>query len=143
MSTARNFYYHTFAKAALLPYIGGTVLHLVRLISRNPEMEIPFEVDYFIVLVGSYAGMGFLVFWKDVPLKTIGARILQALVAFHLLGSVILHARAIVLGNHDLFAIFSYEYSYFAVVYFVVLGSYCFVLQRRIAKGRSKEADAG
>ena len=132
MSAAGAFYYRTFALAALLPYIGGTVIHLLRLV--NGELEIPIEADYVIVFIGGYAGTGFIVFWRRVPLKNLGARILQALVAFHLLGSVLLHAWAIAAGNHDMFAVFSYGYSYLAVGYFVVLGSYCFVLQRKISQ---------
>lgn len=138
MLSARDFYFRTFAKAALLPYIGGTIVHLVRLITGHEVIRIPFEVDYFIVFVGGYAGTGFVVFWRRVPLRSLGARILHGLVAFHLLGSVVLHARAILLGNHDLFAVFSYGYSAFAVGYFVVLGSYCYVLQRRISEDVQK-----
>ena len=132
MAPASGFYYRTFALAALLPYIGGTVIHVLRLVKG--QLDIPFEADYVIVLLGGYAGIGFVVFWRRVPLRSIGARILHGLVAFHLLGSVVLHAWAIVAGNHDLFAVFSYGYSYFAVGYFIVLGSYCFVLQRSIRR---------
>lgn len=129
------FFYRTFARVALLPYLGGTILHLVRIGGGQAEMHIPFEVDYFIVFIGGYAGTGFVVFIRRIPFKSIVDRVLYGLVAFHLLGSVILHARAILMDNHDFFRIFSLEYSYFAVVYFVVFGSYCFLLQRRI-RGR-------
>jgi hypothetical protein len=76
--------------------------------------------------------MGFVLFMRRIPFKSLAARVLHVLVTFHLLGSVVLHARALLVGNHDLFAVFSYGYSYFAVVYFLVLGTYCFLLQKRI-----------
>lgn len=135
MGSMGDFYYRTYAGVALLPYVGGTIVHVVRLMNGNAVIHIPFAVDYVVVFVGGYAGIGFVLFMRRIPFTHLAARILHGLVAFHLLGSVVLHARAILVGNHDLFAVFSYGYSYFAVVYFVVLGSYCFLLQRRIRRG--------
>jgi hypothetical protein len=42
----------------------------------------------------------------------------HALIAAHLLVSVGVHARVVVIGSHDFFTIFPYEYGYFAVAFF-------------------------
>jgi len=52
-----SFYFKTFARLALLPYIGGTVIHILRLIYNLPIDKIPFEVDWLVVIIGGYAGM--------------------------------------------------------------------------------------
>ncbi len=41
-----SFYYRTFARVCLLPYIGGTIIHSLRLIYDFRITEIPVEVDW-------------------------------------------------------------------------------------------------
>ena len=57
-----SFYFKTFARVALLPYIGGTVIHILRLIYNFPIAEIPFEVDWLVVIIGGYAGIGLIIY---------------------------------------------------------------------------------
>ena len=128
----KSFYYKTFARVCLLPYIGGTVLHIVRLIFDFPLEDIPFEVDWFIVVIGGYAGLGLIGFANKIPFKNSWDKIAYGLLIFHLVGSVIIHAYTIFAGNHDFYLIFPYYYSFIAVAYFVPLGLYVLNLNRRL-----------
>ncbi len=96
-----SFYYKTFARLALLPYIGGTVIHIVRLIVDFPIDEMPWEADWLVVLVGGYAGLGLLIYAHRVPFKNLLDKIIYGLLIFHLDGSVILHTYILWTGSHD------------------------------------------
>jgi len=128
----KSFYYKTFARVCLLPYIGGTVLHILRLIYDFPVLNLPFEVDWFIVVIGGYGGLGLIVFVNKVPFKNIWDKIAYGLLIFHLDGSVIIHAYTIFIGNHDFFLIFPYHYSFVAIAYFIPLGLYVLNLNKRL-----------
>jgi len=128
----RAFYYKTFARVCLLPYIGGTVIHLLRLIFRFPIEEIPFEVDWVVVLVGGYAGLGLLIFASDIPFKSVWDKVAYGLLVFHLDGSVILHTYMLITGNHHAIRIFPYWYSFIALGYFIALGVYVLKLNQRL-----------
>ncbi len=64
-----SFYYKTFARLALLPYIGGTVIHIVRLIYNFPTRRI-FPYWYSFIAVGYFLGLGYYVLllnWRLYP----------------------------------------------------------------------------
>lgn len=128
----RKFYFRTFSKVAILPYIGGTIVHLLRLIYRLPLVEMPFWMHWVIVLLGGYASVGFVFFIRQIKFRGIFDKILYGLVIFHLGGSVIMHAYSLVVQNNNWMGVFSVEYSYFALLYFVGLGLYCKYLSKRI-----------
>jgi hypothetical protein len=54
--TLGDFYCRTYARVALLPYLGGTIVHLVRLVRGDAVIRFPDEVDYVVVFLGGYAG---------------------------------------------------------------------------------------
>ncbi len=127
-----GFYFRTFAKVALLPYIGGTVVHTLRLIYKFPIVEMPFWIHWAIVLLGGYASLGFVFHVSKIKFHGIIDKVLYGLVIFHLGGSVIMHAYSLVVQNNNWMGVFSLEYSYFALLYFVGLGLYCKYLSKRI-----------
>lgn len=131
----KSFYYNTFARVCLLPYVGGTIFHILRLILDFPIEEIPYEVDWFIVILGGYGGLGLIVFIKKVSFKNSWDKVAYGLLLFHLNGSVLLHAYSIIKGNHDFFLLFPYYYSYIAIGYFVLLGLYVVSLNIRLYPG--------
>ena len=128
----RAFYYKTFARVCLLPYIGGTVIHLLRLIFGFPIEEIPFEVDWVVVLIGGYAGLGLLIFASDIPFKSVWDKVAYGLLVFHLDGSVILHTYMLIAGDHHALRVFPYWYSFVALGYFIALGVYVLKLNQRL-----------
>ena len=128
----KSFYYKTFARVCLLPYIGGTILHILRLIYDFPIAELPFEVDWVIVLIGGYGGLGLIIFANKVPFKNTWDKIVYGLLIFHLDGSVIVHTYILYIGNHDSLSIFPYWYSIIAVAYFAALGFYVINLNKRL-----------
>jgi len=127
-----SFYYKTFARFALLPYIGGTVIHILRLIYNFSYEEIPFEADWLVVVVGGYAGLGLIIYANKIPFKNLLDKIIYGLLIFHLDGSVILHAYMLWTRSHEIFNIFPYWYSFIAVAYFLGLGYYVLTLNKRL-----------
>ena len=127
-----SFYYKTFARVCLLPYIGGTIIHILRIIYDFPIEEIPLEIDWFIVVIGGYGGLGLIIFANKILFKNVWDKIAYGLLIFHLDGSVILHAYILLVGNHDILNIFPYWYSFIAIGYFLALGYYVFTLNKRL-----------
>ena len=127
-----SFYYKTFARVAMLPYVGGTVVHIFRLIYDFSLEQMPFEADWLVVVVGGYAGLGLIIYANRIPFKSIWDKIIYGLLIFHLDGSVILHAYILMTGSHDVLNVFPYWYSFVAVGYFLVLGYYVFTLNKRL-----------
>ena len=127
-----TFYYKTFARVCLIPYIGGTILHLIRLIWNISLGEIPFVVDWVIVILGGYGGVGLILFHNHISFKNIWDRIAYNLLIFHLMGSVILHTYVLFKGDHSVLNIFPYWYSFIAIVYFIAFGFYVFHLNKRL-----------
>jgi len=66
----RKIYYKTFVRVALPLYVGGTIIHICRLIFDFPITKMPAEVDWTVVLLGGYAGVGFLVFVKSISFES-------------------------------------------------------------------------
>ena len=126
------FYYNTFARVCLLPYIGGTILHILRLIYDFPIHEIPWVVDWVIVVLGGYGGLGLIIFIKKIIFKNIWDKIAYGLLLFHLNGSVIIHAYILLKESHSVLTIFPYWYSCVAVAYFIMLGMYVINLNKRL-----------
>ena len=127
-----SFYYKTFARVCLLPYIGGTIIHILRIIYDFPIEKIPLEIDWFIVVIGGYGGLGLIIFANKILFTNVWDKIAYGLLIFHLDGSVILHAYILLVGNHDILNIFPYWYSFIAIGYFLALGYYVFTLNKRL-----------
>ncbi len=128
------FLYKTFARVALMPYIGGTVIHFLRLSGIIIFMEFPYEVDWVICIIGGYALFGFILNIKKINFISLADKIFYGLVIFHLGISVVLHAYSLIVVNHNWMLVFPMWYSFIAMGYFIGLGIYCFVLGNRISK---------
>ena len=133
-----SFYYKTFARVCLLPYIGGTIIHILRIIYDFPIEKIPLEIDWFIVVIGGYGGLGLIIFGNKILFKNIWDKIAYGLLIFHLDGSVILHAYILFVGNHDILNIFPYWYSFIAIGYFLALGLYVINLNKKLYRTNKK-----
>ena len=131
-----SFYYKTFARVALLPYVGGTIIHILRLIYDFPIEQMPTEVDWVVIVIGGYAGVGLIVFANRVPFENLWDKVGYGLLIFHLDGSVVVHAYMLFTGSHDFLGLFPYWYSFLAVGYFIGLGLYVRRLKNRLYKER-------
>ncbi len=125
------FYFRTFAKVALVPYVGGSIAHTLRLIYEFPIVEAPHWIHWGIVLIGGYASIGFIIFVRAISFTDIWDKVAYGLVIFHLGGSVILHSYSLLVSNNWM-GIFPLNFSYLAVGYFLLLGLYCHKLSKRI-----------
>ncbi len=128
----KSIYFRTFAKVALIPYVGGTIIHILRLLYKFPIKEAPSIVHWVIVLFGGYACLGFVLYIHRIPFKSLMDKVLYGLVIFHLGGSVVMHGYSLIAQTNSWMGVFSMHYSYFAVFYFVCLGLYCNSLSKRI-----------
>jgi len=112
------------------------VIHILRLIYNFPIAEIPFAVDWLVVIIGGYAGIGLIIYANRIPFQNLIDKIIYGLLIFHLDGSVILHAYILWAGSHEVLNVFSYGYSYFAVAYFMGLGYYVLRLNKRLYRNQ-------
>jgi hypothetical protein len=111
-------YRRTFGRAVAIVYTGGMVAQILHLLLGFGWEYMPFWVDWVLIVVGTYGGLGLLIFARKVAWRGAWERVVHLLIVVHLLMSVLVHVRALLVGNHEFFAVFPYEYSYFAVIYF-------------------------
>ncbi|MDH3266740.1 MAG: hypothetical protein OEM25_07230 [Gammaproteobacteria bacterium] len=104
--------------AAAALYTGGTVAQLLKLFLSFSWTDMPFVIDWVIVVLGSIGACGLIWFQGAIAYRGVWERIVHWAIVLHLVASVALHVWTIGQGNHELYAAFPREYSYFAVVYF-------------------------
>ena len=115
-----DFYRRSFGRVVAVVYTGGTVAQVLRLLVGHSFNfnDMPFWVDWALVVLGSYGGIGLLVFARQVDYRGVWEKVVHGLIAAHLLVSVVVHLWAIVVHSHAMFAVFPYGYSFFATAYF-------------------------
>jgi hypothetical protein len=115
---AKAHYRRTFGRAVAVVYTGGTVAQSLKLVFAFGWEYMPFWVDWALILLGTYGSVGLILFAGQIAWRGTWEKVVHGLIAAHLLVSVVVHAWIVVVGSHDFFTIFPYEYSYFAVAYF-------------------------
>ena len=104
------------AVAAL--YSGGTVAQLLKLLYDFPWQKMPFIIDWLIVILGTIGIVALATQTRHVDYRGWWERPIHFLIIAHLGVSVVLHLWTVYVQNHDLYAAFPREYSYFALAYF-------------------------
>ena len=104
------------AVAAL--YSGGTVAQLLKLLYDFPWQKMPFIIDWLIVILGTIGIVALATQTRHIDYRGWWERPIHFLIIAHLGVSVVLHLWTIYVQNHDLYAAFPREYSYFALAYF-------------------------
>ncbi len=99
-------------------YTAGTIAHIVRLALRFSFDQMPFFPDWGVVLLGTPGVIGLLLYADEVDYRGRWERVLHWLIVAHLFISVCLHVWILVEQTHEMLAVFSLGYSYFAVAYF-------------------------
>ena len=105
-------------RAAAVLYTAGTLAQVLRLSFAFPLTEMPFAVDWVIIGLGSVGALGLVLGSRDIAYRGSWEKIVHWLIIVHLGISVLMHLWAVVRGDHEMFRIFSYQYSAVAVVYF-------------------------
>lgn len=105
--------------AVAMLYTGGSIAQLLKLIYNFPWQEMPFFIDWLIVILGLIGVTTLLTQTRNIAYRGRWEKPVHFLIIFHLGVSVVLHLWTIYAQNHDLYAMFPLEYSYFALVYFV------------------------
>lgn len=117
-ATARAHYRQTFGRVVAVVYTGGTVAQSLQLTFAFGWEYMPFWIDWALVVLGTYGGLGLIFFAKEVAWRGAWEKVVHGAITTHLLISVLVHAWTIAVANHEFFTNFPYEYSYFAVAYF-------------------------
>ncbi|MDX1404633.1 MAG: hypothetical protein R3192_08845 [Woeseiaceae bacterium] len=104
--------------AVAVLYSGGSIAQLLKLIYNFPWQEMPFIIDWIIVVVGTIGLMTLVIQTPNVEYRGWWEKPVHFLIIAHLGVSVALHIWTIYVSNHDLYAAFPPEYSYFALAYF-------------------------
>ena len=107
-----------FAKAVALIYTAGTVAHVLRLIYRLTWQEMPYFPDWILSILGMIGVAGLVMFAREVDYRGTWERIPHWLIVAHLGVSVVVHIWILAVHSHEVLAVFSFSYSYFAAVYF-------------------------
>ena len=108
----------SFAHVAAVIYTAGTVFHVVRVIIRLDLQDMPYFPDVIIVVLGSWAVAGMLLFAREIQYRGRWEHVLHWLIVLHLGISVLVHAWILVVRSHAAVAVFSVSYSYFGALYF-------------------------
>jgi hypothetical protein len=106
------------AVAAL--YSGGSVAQFLKLVYDFPWQEMPFIIDWIIVIVGTIGVATLALHTRYIDYRGWWEKPVHFLIIAHLSVSVILHLWTIYVQNHDLYGVFPRDYSYFALAYFVI-----------------------
>ena len=101
-------------------YTGGTVAQGLKLVFDFGWGYMPFWVDWALIVLGTYGGLGLLVFANQIAWRGAWEKVVHWLIVAHLFASVGVHAWVVLIRSHEFFTIFPYEYSYFAVAYFAL-----------------------
>lgn len=104
--------------AAAVLYTGGTIAQLAKLSFAFSWTDMPFVIDWLIVILGAVAAVGLVWFHRSIAYRGLWEHFTHWAIVLHLVASVGLHIWTLVQGDHELYAAFPYEYSYFAVIYF-------------------------
>lgn len=100
-------------------YSGGSIAQLLKLIYDFPWQEMPFVIDWLIVILGTTGLATLTMQTRHIDYRGWWERPVHFLIIAHLGISVVLHLWTIYVQNHDVYAVFPREYSYFALAYFV------------------------
>ncbi len=123
---------NTFTKVAILTYCFGSCAHIAVLFLGLPGSQMPNVAHWLVTILAGYAGLGFIVYRKQMRFRKQIEKIVYWLILFHLISSAIMHAYSIIWNTNEWLTVFSYSYSYFAVVYFVIFGYYSFKWDKRL-----------
>jgi len=118
-------------RAVGLLYAAGALVHVYRLGFGLSLLDMPWQVDWTILIAGSVAGLGLVRFHREIAYRGAWEHIVHWLMVVHLLGSVGVHAYLIAAGTHAPLAAFPLWYSGLAVGYFGLFAARGWTLRLR------------
>ncbi len=104
--------------AAAVLYSGGALAQLLKLVFDFPWQEMPYAVDWGIIVLGSIGATTLLLLTSRIAYRGWWEKPVHFLIIAHLYASVGLHVWTISIRSHDFYGSFPREYSYFALLYF-------------------------
>lgn len=101
-------------------YTGGCVAHLLRLLVGFGWRDMPFLVDWLLVLLGPVGLLGLVLLAGEVDYRGRWERLTHWLIVVHLAVSVAVHVAILAERSHRLLAVFPRGYSFPALLYFAL-----------------------
>ena len=126
--------------AVAVLYTGGTVAQLLKLLYDFPWQEMPFIIDWLIVILGTIGVLALATQTRHIDYRGRWERPIHFLIIAHLTVSVILHLWTIYVQNHDLYIAFPLEYSYFALAYFAFFAWRSWTIRLAICERSTNDA---
>jgi hypothetical protein len=105
-------------KIVALIYTGGTVAHLFRLAVGFTWRDMPFFIDWILVVLGPIGIVGLVCLKNEVLYRGWWERATHWLIVAHLSISVLVHVWILAVRSHEVLSVFPYGYSYAALAYF-------------------------
>jgi hypothetical protein len=120
-------------KIVALIYTGGTAAHVFRLAVGCTWRDMPFFVDWILVVLGPVGAVGLVWLKDEVLYRGWWEKATHWLIVVHLSVSVAVHLWILVAGSHEVLSVFPYGYSYLGVVYFAFFAWRSWTLRLRPA----------
>lgn len=98
----------------------------------------PFIIDWLIVILGTIGATTLALQTRNIDYRGWWEKPVHFLIIAHLGASVVLHLWTIYVQNHDLYAVFPREYSYFALGYFLFFAWRSYTI-RLVNRGQSAD----
>ena len=99
-------------------YTGGTIAHFFRLAVGFTWRDMPFFVDWVLVVLGPIGVVGLVWLKDEVLYRGWWEKATHWLIVVHLSVSVVVHVWILAVRSHEVLSVFSYGYSYAALAYF-------------------------
>jgi protein-S-isoprenylcysteine O-methyltransferase Ste14 len=117
--------------AAGMLYTAGALVHVWRIASGLSLLDMPWQVDWTILLVGSVAGVGLVRFRHEIAYRGMWERVVHWLMVVHLLASVVLHSVLLATASHAPLGVFPLWYSGLAAGYFALFAARAWTMRTR------------
>jgi len=99
-------------------YTGGTVAQVLRLVFQYTWHDMPFFIDWLLVLLGLIGVLALIVCADRIDYRGRWERVVHWLIVIHLGSSVLVHIWILAVHSHRVLAVFPIGYSYPAAAYF-------------------------
>ncbi len=129
-----SFYFKTYARVCLLPFIVGAISQILRLIYDINNDLMPKQVSWSVIAIGLYVIPGLIIFANKISFMNNWDKFAYGLLISQLVGGVIIHCYILFTENTRVLHAFPhrYWYSFITVGYFTAMGLYVFSLNKRL-----------
>ncbi|MCH8348578.1 MAG: isoprenylcysteine carboxylmethyltransferase family protein [Proteobacteria bacterium] len=127
-ASLKALYKGTFLKVGAFVYLGGVIIHVLRLTVEVPVTQMPVSAHAILVVLPAYVVFGSIIYWRQIDLTGLFQKVTFALATGLLLITAVMHAYSIIAQTSAWLGIFPIWYSVLAAV---VYGGFGYFLKTR------------